>query len=1516
MGKLAKTALAALAATVLAVSAWAEHLSVKFNGGDLATGMMYGVYPVDGSEWKKPSGKTQTDYALSGNTKLTFASSAVWALWRSGISGADAVLDAYLDDGSVDDHGTTITVSGLDTTAFAKYSVVIYMATDTTPSVARHFLSPTVNGQNYTSAFGEVAQVGDANWGSRRVYQRPQLGVNCLLVPGLTATEGENTLTISVPVASNRSQGRACISAIQIVSEEAWKRASRTLSKDEEAWSEGWSPAVPDAVTMVSLGVGDTPKTLTIDDAASVLSLAIAGEGKLTFATDGTDGHMLATETTVVGTDVDATAGVASLGTVTIAEGKTLTLGDASLLSLVEGKGTVELKGVGLSDLRYDSLVAQGGTVRVLNADIAGANGAMLYGHFATAGQFVVDNSTRQDSATSNLIALHNTKASLTVKAGSNVELKLRDFGGWSSFAGDVVKLTLEENATATAEDVGNKGCFAGQLVLKDGVLVTGGTSDNYALDFWQSGSEAVPNILVKEGCTATYAGQLWSNATLYIGAEKGATLNVTAKTKQNDYVKVGEGTVVFSGTSDRPAATITTVKAGTVRIAEGGTVGLGAVVVEEKGRLELEGADSIPAIANALSGAGVVAKVGAGTALLTGDLSGFTGEISVQEGALRVPAGKEGKVTAVAEGATLEVILTEAQQKCDYTATPQSGITVTFVKEDGMVISEGASGNTYTAPLNAWSPKVAEADGTYLWGNAGNWSKGEVPAVEDSVRIDLVEDATLTLGADVSVANLSIAGKGKFTIAGARLAVAGQLTVTGVTLAVPDEGVKPFSYLRLTLSQTQGNAKFGIAEFILTEKGEKVSWPLGTTISDNDNGTEPGWTHNEQVNALIDSVYGDSGAAPKPINPKENTAASYTAPGGYVSEKYNKWMVSPTATAIIHLGQKVTADGYTMWSSDGGDRMPKTWTVEVSNDGSTWWPFDAHSGVLGATTWKAYDYAAQFGNRRMKVKTLSLAEGAGFDLAQGMAPIMANAVVGTGATLYLPEGDLAKSVPFLIAPTAGLTFTFANNADGRYVLHDNGTYLVYTPLTPFNLTATVSGNANWTALPWKDAEGNDIPAGIWDNAAFTPDVTLTFTNKATISYTTRTVGNVTISADSKGVGTLSGSTTNTLTAKTLTVDHNALVNAIAPEKVVIAKDVSLTADIGTGAGDTVWTCPIEGEGTLVKRGSRKLTLKGKVTLPTLVNGYGYSSGSGNIVALEQDYTGAIFFSEAVSDAKDANNDGQSSGGGRVEITSGATLTLTEADVDKYDAVFTGAGDLVLPAGAKLSVRSGSETACFNASALTGTLSVVGAVSATVAEPVAGRTLLKCAVPIAEQAALLNVGADWYAKAEADMGYVLAALPTPAEDTGLEGEALRAVRLVAAKRGLIDGFEVTAKTSAGTALSVTPADVLACFTGLPLEASAEDNSVTVRCDFGIADLRPIENGTALLLKAQVHNGNYAEGIQVEVVSPDIELTDVTPINPPTGEVAEAGVRWFRIPYAQDATAPLRLKVKATKATTP
>ena len=110
-----------------------------------------------------------------------------------------------------------------------------------------------------------------------------------------------------------------------------------TLSGDV-AWGEAtWTPNTPNNLSNVTLTV-DAASTLTMSGETSILTLTANGSAPLTI-----DGAKLTANSANINTDVTVNAGAASLGGVTIAADKILTVKDTTTTTSVAGAGTLNL---------------------------------------------------------------------------------------------------------------------------------------------------------------------------------------------------------------------------------------------------------------------------------------------------------------------------------------------------------------------------------------------------------------------------------------------------------------------------------------------------------------------------------------------------------------------------------------------------------------------------------------------------------------------------------------------------------------------------------------------------------------------------------------------------------------------------------------------------------------------------------------------------------------------------------------------------------------------------------------------------------------------------------------------------------------------------------------------------------------------------------------------------------------------------------------------------------------------
>ena len=584
---------------------------------------------------------------------------------------------------------------------------------------------------------------------------------------------------------------------------------ARTLAEAAADWSAADAWTVGDAAAEAPQSGSETMLTvnadaaLTMNDAASVGALTIAGSGKLTFAADGDSTHTLTASSTAVNTDVDASAGVASLGAVTVAEGKTLTMATQVFTSLA-GAGTLVYTAAQAADewSGYDFPAAFTGALRV------------------TKGNLVFEKTSNQNDN------VYPQQASVTLSgADAKMTLKVVDATGWGT-PSNQKRLAVEDGATLAVE---KRDSFNMPLVLKSGKVTFSADDLDSGRSLDMLGNATVTSSGESEmgGASATEDSETGDRivnsgkiairrSNLPIEVTDGE-LNVyasltTAAGFGGALIKRGAGTLTLfrEATSALPVS----VEEGTLRLTNKGQASAsGALTIAENARLEVNTAKETytQTVTNALSGAGAVEKTGAGTAKLSGNLSGFTGTITLTAGALdvgsatvgetkptfafgegatgtlTVPAGAEGTVTVPA-GAALKLVLSAAQVLEGYTA---SGVTLadggafSFVNAAGETITEGVKGTTYTAPLNTWTPAEASEDGTYRWSTAANWSTGTVPAEAESVRISITADTTLTLDAAVTVAGLTVEGAGTLTLTGEKLTVSGQtLARTGLSAA------------------------------------------------------------------------------------------------------------------------------------------------------------------------------------------------------------------------------------------------------------------------------------------------------------------------------------------------------------------------------------------------------------------------------------------------------------------------------------------------------------------------------------------------------------------------------------------------------------------------------------------------------------------------------------------------------------------------------------------------------------
>lgn len=539
----------------------------------------------------------------------------------------------------------------------------------------------------------------------------------------------------------------------------------RTLSTANEHWTAGVEEALwgsagvnPSEIDSVTLAVG-TPSELTLSEETTVASLTLNGPSALTFkpttSEETTTGSLTVLSSTAVNTDTDVSDITATLGTVTLASGKTLTMNGLAFSAMTNNGGALCFKGG-----TANSTLLQTFDGKMTLRD--GANVTLPDQYAMTSAQrFIADSGT----ATLTLYNINESDGvvdtdgdeTIQVKNGAQLTLKARDLGGWNGYRGNHLVVAVRgtgSKITAGAYDA-EPGCFVGRVVLADGGEIAGGSTASAALDFYgdTSTNADYPEIYVSSG-TGTWSGYLWRNKGLVVKVAEGATFVLSGTLKSKD--------------ANNKA--LTKVGAGEMKITAAQTENSGAYIINE-GQLTFSTETELT-LSNTISGTGTLGKSGAGTLTLTGTLSNFTGRLEVAEGTLVIPAGKESADSTIGAGAQLALVLSSEQLAAGYTS-PLASESIVFKKEvNGSLVDVTAEDGTtengkFTPNLNTWEGDTKK-NGIYAWSDDANWSKGSAPAAGDHVVVALGEGIGMpTLTADTTVAALSITGRGELDLAG-----------------------------------------------------------------------------------------------------------------------------------------------------------------------------------------------------------------------------------------------------------------------------------------------------------------------------------------------------------------------------------------------------------------------------------------------------------------------------------------------------------------------------------------------------------------------------------------------------------------------------------------------------------------------------------------------------------------------------------------------------------------------------
>lgn len=507
---------------------------------------------------------------------------------------------------------------------------------------------------------------------------------------------------------------------------------SRTIASGENNWSEsdvwqsgGMNFASPTEGTIANLSVTEEA-TLKMNASASVASMNISGNGSLTIATDGT--NKLTADITTINADTTVNAGAASLGAVTVAGGKTLTVKDDTILN-----STVTQQSG--STLVYDY---ESGTIPAsYDYNVAGATVCFA-------------------GTQSNATFLGGTNGTVEVAKGAKITVPHLRF----------------LNADRTSDSV--------TFNVAGTVNVTGVTTQP-----WNDRNNYKGVLLGHWHGTGTYnidAGGFLNAENTYtqiVYTAERQTLNINGGKVKTRALKAGNANSVVNLTNNGTlelatwdnSNTITqnygygTVKAYAYENSTGWTNPQSVTFTDSENGTTLDANGLTIAFTGAISGSGKViaasSEEGGTVNLSAATVTNFTGTYVVTNKATLILtlAQTANKTIAVEEEATLKVKLSALDALSAQSVTVTGDGKILFVDADGNTLAE-ADGESQED--NVYTPAISEY--TYTVGADEPWG-GETPTADAKITIDFgvtegeTVDLTTALGEITVVAELIVTG-------------------------------------------------------------------------------------------------------------------------------------------------------------------------------------------------------------------------------------------------------------------------------------------------------------------------------------------------------------------------------------------------------------------------------------------------------------------------------------------------------------------------------------------------------------------------------------------------------------------------------------------------------------------------------------------------------------------------------------------------------------------------------------
>ena len=240
---------------------------------------------------------------------------------------------------------------------------------------------------------------------------------------------------------------------------------------------------------------------------------------------------------------------------------------------------------------------------------------------------------------------------------------------------------------------------FAGTIDVQRGPLILGNAAAAGSAKI-RLNSNANPNGALQLGNFAiSNALEIAAGALVGVATGNSATISgVVSSTSTTAFVKVGDGTLTFTGTNTYTGAT--NVNAGTLQIGSGGTVGTipaTAVTIASGATLAINRSDAIT-VGGTISGSGSLRKSAAGTLTLSGTNT-FSGGTTWEAGSISIASGSglgTGAVTLTGTAArTLTVANNAAQTFAPAIVLPAPSAATSYT------IVKNSSGQTTGTDLN-----------------------------------------------------------------------------------------------------------------------------------------------------------------------------------------------------------------------------------------------------------------------------------------------------------------------------------------------------------------------------------------------------------------------------------------------------------------------------------------------------------------------------------------------------------------------------------------------------------------------------------------------------------------------------------------------------------------------------------------------------------------------------------------------------------------------------------------------